>query len=189
MQNGCERCERRRGLLRPPRDAIRSIVPQAQRTGPVADGSEAGLLCRNYSLFAVSPPSPACATKLSKIGTASLIRRQQKLSMALFVLWSNSSSQNSGTRSRSDSGPRTMRISQPATETSETEASGLSSGMDERRTYACAIFNSVSVLSDLLQLVKISILKCVLKALADGRERECTNGAASISKCSASNGP
>ena len=181
VANVVEACSGRRAML---------FVQSSRRLkGPVPWQTDQKQACRNYSLFAVSPPSPACATKLSKIGTASLIRRQQKLSMALFVLWSNSSSQNSGTRSRSDSGPRTMRISQPATETSETEASGLSSGMDERRTYACAIFNSVSVLSDLLQLVKISILKCVLKALADGRERECTNGAASISKCSASNGP
>ena len=58
----------------------------------------------------------------------------EKLSMAFFVLWSNNPSRNSGARSRSASGTRTIRISQFATEASDTEASGLSSGIDESRT-------------------------------------------------------
>ena len=48
-----------------------------------------------------------------------------------------------------------MRISQLPIEATKTDASGLSSGMDESLTVAFAIFNSVNVLSDELQSVKV----------------------------------
>jgi|tagenome__1003787_1003787.scaffolds.fasta_scaffold20330099_1 hypothetical protein len=77
--------------------------------------------------------APACNMNSCNLNTASLILWQQQLSREVFVLWSNSSSQNSGTPSRPTSGPRTMRISQLPAEASETEAAGLSPGMDESR--------------------------------------------------------
>jgi hypothetical protein len=48
-----------------------------------------------------------------------------------------------------------MRISQLPIETSETDVSELLSGMHESFTYALEIFNSVSVLSDVLQAIKL----------------------------------
>ena len=48
-----------------------------------------------------------------------------------------------------------MRISQLPIEATKTDPSGLSSGMEESLTYALAIFNSVNVLSDELQSVKV----------------------------------
>ena len=48
-----------------------------------------------------------------------------------------------------------MRISQLPTEASKTDASGSLPGMDESLPYALAIFNSVNVLSNELQDVKI----------------------------------
>jgi len=77
---------------------------------------------------------PACKMNSCNPDTASLILWQPQLSREVFVLWSKSSSQNSGRPSRPTSGPRTMRISQLPAEASETDAAGLSSGMDESRT-------------------------------------------------------
>jgi hypothetical protein len=86
--------------------------------------------CVSQELFG----SPACKMNSCNLDTASLILWQQQLSTEVFVPWSNSSSQNSGRPSRPTSGPRTMRISQLPAEASETDAAGLSAGMDESRT-------------------------------------------------------
>jgi hypothetical protein len=84
------------------------------------------------SLDSLEPP--ACKMNSCNRGAASLILWQQQLSIEVFVLWSNSSSQNSGTSSRPTSGARTMRISQFPAEASETDGAGLPSGMHESRT-------------------------------------------------------
>jgi hypothetical protein len=75
---------------------------------------------------------PACKMNSCNRDAASSILWQQQLSKEVFVLWSNSSNQSSGTSSRPTCGVRIMRISQLPAEASEIDAD--SSGMDESRT-------------------------------------------------------
>jgi hypothetical protein len=128
VQMGGERGEQcslpREGRLSADQRGLR-LLAQGFQVCPV-------ILDHCVSLDSLEPP--ACKMNSCNRGAASLILWQQQLSIEVFVLWSNSSSQNSGTSSRPTSGARTMRISQFPAEASETDAAGLPSGMHESRT-------------------------------------------------------